>query len=267
MTTPPAQQTELRHVYYQCRLGRSEIDRVLAVAVEGIPESGVVVSTQRGDTRFRQATLPELLDAVAQANVPGDLDEWSNLRCEAVEESVGRKVDITMDLERVEVRLAGSDATWAYGQAARLERLIQATGGVTGEQRRKQDRENYLVNTSIASIMLSILLFLFVWQNAKPKPKDQYVKECLEQFSNRANVPSRAIALAAVFFVCVAITTAIAAIARYRATSPTLRVNGLVRSGSWWSSLSTSNRLAFLGIPIALLAAIAAAISAITDIL
>ncbi|MFD6330834.1 hypothetical protein ACFWGI_14835 [Streptomyces niveus] len=266
MTTPPAQETELRHVYYQCRLGRSEIDRIFAVAVEGIPEPGVVVSTQRGETRFRQATLVDLLDAVAQANVPGDLEELSNLRCEAGDEGIGRRVSISMDLERLEVHLAGLDATWAYGQAARLARLIQATGGVTGEERQKQRREGSLAQGAAASMVLAIILSLFMWQNYKPKSKDQYIKECLEQASNRADIPSWSIAVAVIFFFCLAIIVGLAAVARFHATSPKLRVSGPVNSGSWWSSLSTSNRLVVLGLPIALLAAVAAAISAITDV-
>src|SRR5262245_10912187 len=123
LMTPP-QQTTQRLVFYKCRLGRRELDRLFAVASEGTPVDSVNVSTQRANTRFRQPSIGELVDAVEQANVPGDRDVWSNLALEAGDIEGARYIRISIDLQRAEVEVSGEDATWVYGQAARLRELF-----------------------------------------------------------------------------------------------------------------------------------------------
>ncbi|MGW0543312.1 hypothetical protein ACWD0D_23760 [Streptomyces griseoincarnatus] len=268
MTTPPPQQTELRRVYYQCRLGRSELDRLFAVAAEGIPDTGITVSTQRGDTRFRQSDLSSLLDAVSQANVPGDPNQWSNITFEAEGENESRKVSIAIDQERVEMHLAGSDATWAYGQKARLEKLLEGAGGLTKARRDKQDRDNALIASGITSAMLSGIAVVYPLAYGKPKSRDDFVATCLEQFSNRRDgLPLWVTVTAAILFLGLAVAFFVSAMLKRRMIASALVVNGEVSTGSWWSNMSTSNKVAIIGLPIALMAAIATSVSALTDAL
>ncbi|MEU2721577.1 hypothetical protein [Streptomyces smyrnaeus] len=170
MTThQPGQQTEKRMVFKKCRLGRSELERIFAVAAEGIPADAVVISTQRDDTRFRHRTLEELVDLVQQAQVAGDRTRWTNVQLAAVE-GRQRYVTVSADLERAEIHLSGEDATWVYGQAARLELLLKGAGGVAAEKKRKKaPGEIFMLMFISVALFNGLMLAGFVVTAQRPK--------------------------------------------------------------------------------------------------
>ncbi|GBQ04466.1 hypothetical protein SSP531S_59630 [Streptomyces spongiicola] len=123
------QQTEVRTVYITCQLGKSELSRLFNLAPEGIPAAAVIISTQRDSTRYSADTLADLTTHVGSSNASGNLNTWDNLQLDAADAAGDRKVNLKIDTERVEVQIAGTDATWVHGQAARIELLLKGAGG------------------------------------------------------------------------------------------------------------------------------------------
>ncbi|MEV7170781.1 hypothetical protein AB0O18_13920 [Streptomyces sp. NPDC093224] len=248
------QQTDLRKVFYQCRLGRDDLDRLFAMACEGIQAPDMAVSTVSGSTRFWDSRLQDLVAAV-QAETGDPSDNWSNLTLEAKTAGGERSVSIKIDTERTEFHVSGSDATWAYGQAARLENFLSKRGAVTQSPK-------YETKISIAFAIFFVALAVFTFTGS-------FDTETAEECIKRAK-PSKSKDL--VFNASMALLLtgglagAIIPIFKRRALRAQLRVNSEVPGGGWWFRLSTGEKVAVAGIPIAALAAIGALMSGFSDV-
>jgi hypothetical protein len=152
------QQTEVRTVFLRCRLGKSELNRLFSLAPEGIPAASVVVSTQRDNTRYADATLTNLVDHVRNSNAAGNLDVWTNLTLEAADGAGDRRITVVIDTERTEVQVSGRDATWVHGQAARIELFLDGTGGETKSESPSGKFRARSLPLNIASLLLGIAI-------------------------------------------------------------------------------------------------------------
>lgn len=155
MNVPPCV-TEKRLVYYRCRMGRRRLDRLIAVAVERIPDDAVVFSTQRGSTRYRQNALDALVQAIQQANGPNDPEVWADIMVEGADSLGSRGISLRVDQESVEIEVSGSDTTWVYGQEARLKEMLTAFDGTLAPN--PAGRE--LFTASVITIYFTVLSLL-----------------------------------------------------------------------------------------------------------
>ncbi|MFJ2392640.1 hypothetical protein ACIOTI_07825 [Streptomyces sp. NPDC087843] len=251
---PSGQQTDLRKVFYQCRLGKSDLERMFSMACEGIPLPEVKVSTIVGNTRFWKTTLPDLVVAVRNG-APELNADWTNLSLEAVTPSQERGVQITIDRDRTEVNVSGSDTTWAFGQIARIENFLVSRGAVSSSPR----YENMIM---LISIMFLLILGAFLLVNGVD---DQSVAECVRQAkaAHRNDVIFN-ISMPVLF--SFGLLFPFYQILKRRALRAQLKVDAEVSIGSWWSRLSAGDRIAAVGIPLTLLATVAAIISTANDV-
>ncbi|MBP0932630.1 hypothetical protein J0X20_03235 [Streptomyces sp. KCTC 0041BP] len=238
----PTQQTEVRAVYGACRLGKSELNRLFSLAPEGIPAVSVAISTQRDSTRYSAGTLTGLIEHIRDANASGNLDSWDNLNLEAADNTGDRKITIKIDTGRVEVQVAGGDATWVHGQAARIDLLLKGAGGRNhaAEADRAAAASKDALTASIAVILLAGGLLLG-W-----KVTDVGHARGMELFADMAMgtlIGAGPVALAgllAFFF------------AR-RTNRARLTPTAEVPHGHWWHRASTTDKIALCALTVAIL--------------
>jgi hypothetical protein len=144
-------ETEKRCTHYRCRLGREDLDRLFAVALEGTAGE-VTVSTQRASTTYRAATLDALVTLVDTANATG---VWADLTLDLTDPEHRRSVTVTLGLKEAEIRLSGSDTTWVYGQDARLREMLESYDGNTDPNLGPQGAIAYLA-TSFAFLVVTV---------------------------------------------------------------------------------------------------------------
>ncbi|MET7384794.1 hypothetical protein ACFYPT_02600 [Streptomyces sp. NPDC005529] len=252
--SPSGQQTDLRKVFYQCRLGKSDLDRMFAMACEGIPLPEVKISTVVGNTRFWKAALPDLVEAVRDG-APELNTDWTNLSLEAITSSHERGVQITIDKDRTEVNVSGSDTTWAFGQIARIENFLISRGATFASPR---------YENTIMLIMVTFFLFLGVFFLVNGVD-DQSVAECVKE-AKAASRNDLIFNFTMPILFSFGLIFPLYQILKRRALRAQLKVEAEVPSGSWWSRLSAGDRIAAIGVPLALVAAIAAVGSMATDV-
>ncbi|WP_427920889.1 hypothetical protein [Streptomyces sp. cg40] len=115
--------------YYRWRLGHDELIRLYSVAAEGFAPDDIVVSTVRNSTRYSRRSLDELVTALDASAMAGALRTWENLAFEAGESTNARHIALAIDGGRLTLVVEGEDATWVFGQTARLEMLLAAARG------------------------------------------------------------------------------------------------------------------------------------------
>ncbi|MGW2921844.1 hypothetical protein ACWDBF_28785 [Streptomyces angustmyceticus] len=255
MTGASNQQTDLRKVFYQCRLGQVDLERMFAMACEGIPAPNVQLSTVIGNTRFWESELATLVSA-AQASAPESNDKWSNISLEATSTSGEKVASISVDTDRTEFNFSGSDATWAHGQAARMEKFLVSRGAVASSPKYENK-----ISLMFATFFVAFAAFWLSgdWGN-------QTAEECISQakHAERNSVYGN---ITIAVLLTIGLSAVLFQVLRRRASRAQLRVDGPVANGSWWSRLSTAEKIAAAGVPIAFLATVGTAISAASDIL
>ncbi|GAA3371250.1 hypothetical protein GCM10020367_21150 [Streptomyces sannanensis] len=245
----PSHETELRLVFYRCRLGRSELDRIFNQAPDGIPAASVSVSTQRESTRYSAGALADLIDSIRNANAPGNLDIWDNVTLEAADPAGDRKVTVAIDTERVEVQVSGRDATWAHGQAARLELLLEGAGGQKQGKMVLRSRKYWAqLIAAMASFTGAMLLGSYI---GSPETflADQTREKTLASLGSIAGM-----------LAWLLVATLTVAIIR-RANRALLLPTAEVPQGSWWHRASHADRIALGSLIVATLALVVAAVT------
>lgn len=255
MATTPNQQTDLRKVFYQCRLGRDDLDRLFAMACEGIETPDVKISTVAGSTRYWDSSLADLISTV-QSHASETDDGWSNLGLEAKTPGGERLVSIVIDTERTEFNISGSDAVWAYGQSARLENFLANRGAVIQSPK-------YETKVSLASISVLLLMGAFVFLVDSGADT---VAECARKV-RKAKEDTLIVNSILGLLMALGLAGTVIQMLKRRALRAQLRVNSTIPNGGWWFRLSAGERIAAIGIPIAITAAIGALMSGFSDVL
>lgn len=257
MTTPGSpsgQQTNLRKVFYQCQLGKSDLDSLFAMACEGIALPQVKISTNAGETLFWKPSLEELVESV-QRDAPEINGDWANLTLQADTASQERGVKISIDKERTEVNFSGSDTTWAFGQIARVEKFLVSRGAVFSSPR-------YENTVSFISLAFFVGLGAFFLIHGVD---DETVADCVERAKNASRNDM-------FFNVFMAVTFSFGLLfpffqfLRRRASRARLKVDVDVSRDSWWSRLSNGERIAAVVVPLTALGAIGTAATAIHNL-
>lgn len=249
--SPTIQQTEVRLVFHGCRLGRSELNRLFNLAPEGIPAGYIAVSTQRDDTRYTADDLAALIDALHAANAPGDLHSWDNLMQVAGDAEGDRKISVDIERGRVVVQISGRDATWAYGQSARIQLLLAAAGGKHPAVKLSHRIDQLSGTTLLLLIAFFACLFAGIYV-ADPKSLFNLTVE-----SDKVPQLLGALGGMAVWAVFAIIASAIVG----RASMPLLLPTAEVPRGSWWNRASNADRIALVGLAVATLALMVAALT------
>jgi hypothetical protein len=254
----PTQQTEVRLVFLQCRLGRSELDRLFSLAPEGIDPTDITLSTQRDNTRYHAGNLESLVASVREGHAAGNLDAWENLTLEAEASGGDRKVTVTIDIQRVEVQVSGADATWVYGQAARIELFLKgADGNKKAEGGSWQEVLKLLPTMLFLAPPLVGMVLGIKWVDP-------------EGVKARENVPGLSVA-DMMFGITVGfgpwlLVLVIGSLILARANRAVLNVTGEVPHGSWWSRASPTDRIALCVLITAVLGVIIAALTLAKDL-
>ncbi|MFE0330226.1 hypothetical protein ACFW08_26185 [Streptomyces sp. NPDC058960] len=254
MATSSNQQTDLRKVYYQCRLGRDDLDRLFAVASDGISPGGVQISTIAGNTRYWEATLTELVAAV-RTGTPEVGHDWTNISLKAETPSGERSVTITLDKERAELNVAGADSTWVYGQTARLEAFLTAHGAAMSSPK-------YEMKVSLAFLAF-FCAFGYFWltRGGHVESAEECIKKAQAARGNQVYINAAIGAMLAV-----GVLGVLFKVFKERASRARLLIDGSIPAGSWWARLTVSEKIATIGIPVAALATIGTLVSAASDV-
>jgi hypothetical protein len=220
------------------------------MACEKIPQPEVKVSTTAGETLFWKPSLSELIDNV-QHDAPEIHEDWTNLTLQASTDSQERGVKISIDKERTEVNVTGSDTTWVYGQIARIEKFLVSRGAVFSSPK----YEN-------AITLLSLLFFaglgaFFLIHGVDDDP----VADCIRQAekASRNDV---------IFNVFMTVTFSFGLLFPFfqflkrRASRARLKVDTDVSRESWWSRLTNGERIAAVVVPLTALSALGTAVTA-----
>lgn len=250
----PTQQTEVRTVYVTCRLGKSELNRLFSLAPEGIPAASVAISTQRDSTRYSAGTLTDLVDHVRNSNASGNLDKWENLALDAADASGDRKLSINIDTERVEVQVAGTDATWVHGQAARIELLLQGAGG---KEKREDATKKELIRLGKSFVLTSPMLVVGLVTVALVSPDKKSQEE--EPLLPTLAPPVAMLAMVIVYWLGYKIIS--------RANRALLMPTAEVPHGSWWSRATNGDKIGLGGLVVAFLALVVAALTLGKDLM
>ena len=254
MAVTPNQQTDLRKVFYQCRLGRDDLERMFNMACEGIESPIIKVSTVSGNTRFWEENLPSLVTAVQTQSAESG-DEWTNLNLEAENPGKERVVSITIATDRTEYNISGSDAVWAYGQSARIENFLSQRGAVAKSPK-------YEAKISIGFIFVFLIIGAFFLM-ADDGPDT--VSECLNR-AKKIREDASTVNIIFATLMTLGLAGAIIPLLKRRALRARLKVSSDIPSGGWWFHLSAAEKIAAIGIPIAIVAAIGAAMSGFSDV-
>lgn len=255
MPGTPNQQTDVRKVYYQCRFGQNELERMFSMACEGISSPDVQVSTVVGSTRFWDSNLAGLI-ATLESGTPESSEKWTNISMEAKDPTTERSASIAIDTERTEFNISGSDATWVYGQTARLEAFLGARGAV-----RNSPKYEAKISLIFATFFIGMGAF-WAFGDQGSESADECIKRAAESEGNQL-----AFNIAMGLLLSFGILFILFQFLKRRALRAQLRINGAVADGTWWSRLSTGEKNAAIGIPIAALAAVGALVSAASDVL
>ncbi|MGW0032091.1 hypothetical protein ACWDXD_19975 [Streptomyces sp. NPDC003314] len=234
----PTQQTEVRAVYVTCRLGKSELNRLFSLAPEGIPAAAVSISTQRDNTRYSAGALDDLVDHVRNSNASGNLDKWDNLALDAADGNGDRRVSINIDTERVETQVAGTDATWVHGQAARIQLLLKGAGGRENQEFSVAREGRILGKIFLHSLLITAVLLLTVLIFG-PKPQPQLPNP----------EPTSFAPLVVLLFLFGVYGIAFKIIRR--ANRALLLPTAEVPHGSWWSRASSTDKIALSALIVA----------------
>ncbi|MDG9713433.1 hypothetical protein [Streptomyces sp. DH10] len=257
MTTPASpsgQQTNLRKVFYQCQLGKGDLDSMFAMACEGIPVPEVKISTTAGETLFWKSSLEELV-ATVQREAPEIHGDWANLTLQASTPSQDRGVKITIDKERTEVNVSGSDTTWAFGQIARIEKFLVSRGAVFSSPK----YENTVTLLTLA-FFVGLGTFFVIHgvdnetvadcvRRAEKAPRNQ-------TFFNIFMTLAFSFGLLFPFFQFL----------KRRALRAQLKVDVDMPRGTWWARLSNGEKIAAVTIPLTALATLGAIATAVNDL-
>ncbi|MGW0575250.1 hypothetical protein ACWD25_04615 [Streptomyces sp. NPDC002920] len=255
MTSTTNQQTDVRKVYYQCRLGQSELERMFSMACEGITAPDIKISTVVGSTRYWDSNLVDLITTL-ENSAPESSGKWTNISLEAKSPSLERSVSIAIDTERTEFNFCGSDVTWVYGQSARLESLLGARGAV-----RNSPRYETTISIIFATFFIGMGVF-WAFGGLGKESAEECMKRVAESENNQLifNIFMGILLSFGILFILFQLL-------KRRAHRAQLRINSAVIDGTWWGRLSVGEKIAAVGIPIAALATVGALVSAASDAL
>ncbi|MFD7163112.1 hypothetical protein [Streptomyces violascens] len=254
MTTPASpsgQQTNLRRVFYQCQLGKSDLDSLFSMACEGIPLPQVKISTTAGETLFWKSSLEELIESVSR-DVPEIHEDWANLTLQADAASQERGVQIGIDKERTEVSVSGSDTTWAYGQMARIEKFLVSRGAVFSSPR----YEN-AVTFGFLIFLVALGAFLLIHG-----VHGDTAAECVKRAKN-ASTNDVAFSVSMVAAFSFGFLFLFFQFLKRRISRARLKVGADISRDSWWSRLSNGERISVVVVPLTAIAALSAVITAV----
>jgi hypothetical protein len=255
-TMASTQQTELSSTLYHFRLGESEIASLLNIASEGIQASEISVSTLIDNIRFSEESLSDLKTAVQASNLPNRNRPWPTISLEAGSQTSARSVKITLNSALAYINVAGTSPNWVHGRTARLNEFLVAHGA-TPHSRKDEPK-------IIGLFLLMFVTIGYFWIFKTQDPET--ARECLARAAkSRENQGlfnwTMGILLGggliAVLFLWL----------RYRASRIFLDATGIAPVGSWWSRLSSGDRIAAIGVPIAAIGMIATLMSGISDTL
>ena len=223
------QQTELHRIYHDCRLGIREIDQSFSIACQGVSEDGISVSTLIEETRLTSSSLASLIASVNEAHIPDSQKLWESTNLDALDESTGRTLKITLDSGRVEFSVSGPDPTWAHGQTARLEDYLL---GCNGD---KEGDRGYGISNLVVSLLLAGIARWLV-HSIHPDASQSVRKRLIERRGtyDPNSILGKYAAPGYIFLVVWLVTQNIYTWTKTRVNRGLILVDDAIPTGSWW---------------------------------
>src|SRR5262245_32600671 len=129
---PILQRARSRFVMYGCRISRTDLDRVLALARQNfsspVKVSMASIREYGGISSYIYGrSIEELLDSVRHSTFPGDPGNVDNVNLNLTEDPQARSTIIFIRPENVQVIVEGSEPGWVRGQIAGLKDFFSYT--------------------------------------------------------------------------------------------------------------------------------------------
>ncbi|MGW3037417.1 hypothetical protein ACWDCB_40225 [Streptomyces sp. NPDC001178] len=245
--TAPTQTTTKEQVFYHCRIGRGELDRLFRIAAEGTAPGAIKLSTTHGETQFDGDTLDDLIATREVSNLVSPNDPWEYLEFRA-HDPVGesRNVRLLISDSDVQLKVFGRDAIWVHGQFARLQVLLTGMGA---EYEPRSHR-------TIAKIWLTFSFLILVTTLVVSSSVDDSFGvgsvNCNEapKQGPSGNGGIYAIWAGAVIWI-LTLAKAVHSHAGLRARRPIFRVTEQIPCGNLWERLTVPDRIGFAAVIIA----------------
>ncbi|WP_159002227.1 hypothetical protein [Streptomyces sp. NRRL B-3229] len=253
MTTPP--NISLSTILHRCRLGRRELDALFTVAGQGYQPNEIVFRHFRHSRTFSAPTLADLIADVQAAPLPGDPNHWDNLSFTATDPAGRRTVTMSLSPKKVVTTVSGNDATLVYGTDAQIRLFLvdDAIGGRTSPKAPPSGPLNWVLVAGIALIFILALALSFEVDGG---PAGDSVNKALE-----ASGPFIVIGYGLLGFLA-----AVHGAANVWVSRGVLAPTRSLPTGGVWSRLAMPERIAVVGLLVAVAGSVGTLISAGTDL-
>ncbi|WP_043668292.1 hypothetical protein [Streptomyces xylophagus] len=239
MAAPPVIARTAR--YFNTRVGRTELDKLLLVVGEGAPAGTVTVKCTVGSAQLQEDTLDDLIATRAALPYVSNRTPWTALTLDR-DEGAARFVGVECKDGVVTVTVRSVDPIWTHGQMHRLGEILEEAHGVTF-------LPPYKRRLIQLGVMMLMLLGIGVLNAMSPK---------LQNDSSYAIMQGMIAATGA--FILMWLLSLRLGLGESR---PVLNILGDVQWGSTWSRLSTGDRIAIVSAAFAGLAVVVAAVALI----
>jgi hypothetical protein len=226
MALPPGASNEVTvdtFKLYGCRCDEPLLERLIDAVRDPAGSPQVTLEARWNGTRLHQESLAAVKAAIRRSFNPGDPNQLDQLRVVAL--NADRQVTVELGRESATVSVESEDGAWALGKAEQLRRILRAAGGTT-RPRRWRPALCAAASGALVAVGLAIL-----WISGLATP----------------------VGLGAALVGAAAAAAFLLARRMLRKSRPIIWINGaLPRHG--WREWSISDRIAFLGFLVAILA-------------
>jgi hypothetical protein len=234
--------TRRRSVFHHARIGRNELDRLIAIASDGAPAGTVKLATIFNSVRLERETLDDLIQERATHPSVSRQTPWVYLSC--LRESDDKVVTLAFDRGEVEIDVSAEDTIWTHGQWSRLQEVLLAAQG----RYRKLSFHEYIWRQLLPLVALTLILSL----------------DYFKMWGVPVQVREKLGHLPPLFgFLILALWALMASSVsaqwwRFRSSKPVFTVQEEVQWGSIWSRLNTGERIGVTANVVAVLALLVA---------
>ncbi|POX43368.1 hypothetical protein C3486_00045 [Streptomyces sp. Ru73] len=209
-----------------------------------VPPEHVSVATVHNNTRWTARLLPDLINEVTSSPNYDDREPWDNLEFKAADPAGRVEVQIGVTRKTVTVRVSGTDDILVYGQQARIELFLKNRGA------KSKDETGRAFDWQVTLFMPWLAFVGFAALTETPP--------------NLPPVPVLAKLIASLMCVMGVVYFVKYSLKLYR-DRPRLVILNDIPSG--WNHYTPSEKIAVVGVYVAVLGAVAAAVSAVSDVL
>ncbi|POX38760.1 hypothetical protein C3486_21435 [Streptomyces sp. Ru73] len=242
----------LSNKYTKCRLGRSDLVALFSLAAGPISATNATVTTVHNSTRWSARSLEDLIRDITSAPGYDDRVRWDNLQYSAKDPAGELEVALDIRSRKISVDISGSNEILVRGQEARIELFLRNRGAEGPPVR------DYGTLHELVMISMCMLMIVVPW-----KGNQQHAPTGTTAPTGSSKVDSWMVVVEC----CLAVAMLMLVPTFLYIRRAQLKVLEDIPAGSVWSRLTTTEKFSAVGIYATVLAGVAAAVSAVTDVL